>query len=167
MRRHGKSGVAGFALVMGSALVLALGACSSDSGSASGGATASTSASGSGYTDVVQVAGMAGELSDPRLNGEVTNDPQCELTEVGDRTIGYCTVTETMTNDGGTWEGGCTGTTTWTVTEPEHMHDFDCTLVGAGGYLGLRYRYNIVGGDGPWEITAGRVESFPASPSAS
>jgi hypothetical protein len=117
----------------------------------------------------VEVSGTAGELSDPRLNGDTTSDPQCVYTEDGDRTIGYCTVTQTKTNDGGTWTGGCTGTVTFTVTDPEVMHDFDCTLVGAGGYLGLRYRYNFVGGDeeaGPWEITAGRVESFPASPSA-
>ena len=116
------------------------------------------------------MSGTAGELSDPQLNGDTTSDPQCVYTEDGDRTIGYCTVTQTKTNDGGTWTGGCTGTVTFTVTDPEVMHDFDCTLVGAGGYLGLRYRYNVVGGDeeaGPWETTAGRVESFPASPSAS
>jgi len=79
---------------------------------------------------------------------------------------GDCTVTSTLTNDGGTWEGGCTGTTTWTVTEPEHMHDMDCTLVGAGGYEGLRYVFSIAGAEGLWALT-GQIESLTGSPAAS
>lgn len=166
MRRLGQSGVAVLALVGCSAVGLALGGCSSDSDSGIG----SASASGVGYSDVVQVTGTSAsppdsalEASDPRVSGKYTNSPECELIPDGGRTIGYCPVTSTMTNDGGSWEGGCTGTTTWSVTEPEHMHDFDCTMVGSGGYLGLRFRYNIRGGDGPWEMT-GQIESFPASP---
>jgi hypothetical protein len=175
MRRRGKSGVAGFALVGCSALVLALGGCSGDSGSAT--ASNSASAGGGGYSDVVQVTGTStllggttwkAESSDPRLNGESTSDPQCEFTEHGDRTIGYCTVTNKSAGDGpGGWEGYCTGTTTWTVTEMEHIHDFDCVLIGTGDYAGLRFREHIGGGDAmPWEFT-GQIETFPASPSAS
>ena len=160
MRWRGKSEVAAVALVACSALSLALGGCSSGSDS--------------GDSDIVQVTGTStqteditwtNEASDPRVSGEATNDPDCEYVEDGDRTIGVCMVTSKMSNDGGTWEGGCTGTTTWTATEPEHMHDFDCTWVGGGGYLGLRYRFNIAGGDGPWEFT-GQIEPF-ASASAS
>jgi hypothetical protein len=176
MRRRGKSGVAGLAWVECCALVLALGGCSSDSGSGSG--SASTAASNdSGYSDVVHVTGTSTRIeginwledaSDPRVSGDSTADGQCgEMIEDGNRTITFCTVTSTITNDGGTWEGGCTGTATWTVTEPEVMHDFDCTLVGVGGYLGLRYRYNTQGGDedsGPFQTT-GQIESF--TPSAS
>ena len=70
----------------------------------------------------------------------------------------------TISNDGSTWEGGCTGTTTWTVTEPEHMHDMDCTLVGAGGYAGLRFVFTVTGGDvDPWQMT-GQIEPATASP---
>jgi hypothetical protein len=47
--------------------------------------------------------------------------------------------------------------------DPGRRHDFDYTMVGSGGYLGLRFRYSIRGGDGPWEMT-GQIESFPASP---
>lgn len=176
MRKRGKSGVAVLALVGCSAAGLALGGCS-DSGSGSGSESASESAGGGGYSDVVQVTGTSTftggidwimEASDPRVSGDSTADPQCgEMIEDGDRTTGFCTVTSTITNDGGTWEGGCTGTVTWTATEPDVVHDFDCTLVGAGGYLGLRYRFNSLAGDeeaGPSAIT-GRIESF--TPSAS
>ena len=70
----------------------------------------------------------------------------------------------TIINDGSTWEGGCTGTTTWTVTEPEHMHDMDCTLVGAGGYAGLRFVFTVTGGDvDPWQMT-GQIEPATGSP---
>jgi len=176
MSRHGKSGVAGFALVMGSTLVLALGGCSSDSDSG-GNDSGSASARGSGYSDVVQVTGTStllggtnwkAESSDPRLNGESTSDPQCEFTEHGDRTIGYCTATNKSAGDSPEgWEGYCTGTTTWTVTEMEHIHDFDCVMIGTGDYAGLRFREHIGGGDAmPWEFT-GQIETFPASPSAS
>lgn len=171
-RRRRKSGVTGSALVACSALVLALGGCTNDSASDSG--SASESGSESGYSEVVQVSGTSTqtrgitwttEASDPRVSGDSENDPNCELTEDGDRTIGICTATSTLTNDGGAWEGGCTGTTTWTLTEPDHIHDFDCTMVGTGDYLGLRYRFNIGGGNAmPWEST-GQIETFPTSTS--
>ncbi len=175
MRRRGKSGVAVLALVACSAIGLALGGCSSDSDSDSGSASASPSLGG--YSDVVQVTGTSTQIgdgitwtteaSDPRLSGEVTNDPSCEMTEDGDRTIGFCTVTSTSSNEGGSWKGYCTGTTTWTVSEPEHIHDFDCVMVGTGDYAGLRFRDRIVGGEAmPWEFT-GQIETFPASPPAS
>jgi hypothetical protein len=152
------------ALGVCAAVGLALGGCSSDGDSSRAEA------------DVVQVTGTStntggitwvNEFSDPRVNGHTTNDPQCEYTDDGDRTTGICTATSMTTNDGGTWEGVCTGTTTWTVSEPEHMHDIDCTWVGAGGYEGLRFVFNIKGGDGPWEITTGQIEPFTASPAAS
>ena len=180
MGRRGKSGVAVLALVGCSAVGLAVGGCSGgSSGSSGNGGSSSSSGSGISYAEVVQVTGTStrsgaggstwkSEASDPRVSGDRTANPQCEMTGDDQRTIGFCTVTNTITNDRGTWEGGCTGTVTWTVTEPETMHDFDCTMIGAGDYLGLRYRYNIQGGDedaGPWSFT-GQIESF-SPPSAS
>lgn len=145
------------------AVGLALGGCSGQGDS------------GSEQVDVVQVTGTStqtgdiawvNEFSDPRVSGQATNDPECDFTEDGERTIGTCTVTSTISNDGGTWEGGCTGTTTWTVTEPEHMHDMDCTLVGAGGYAGLRFVFTVTGGDvDPWQMT-GQIEPVTAAPRA-
>ncbi len=86
------------------------------------------------------------------------------MTQDGERTIGYCMSTNVSNSDGaGSREGGCTGTTTWTVTEPEHIHDFDCAMIGTGDYLGLRYTSHMTGGNGPWEMT-GQIETFPASP---
>ncbi len=72
--------------------------------------------------------------------------PERPLTPAGSGSPDARAGASTITNDGGTWEGGCTGTTTWTVSEPEHKHDMDCTLVGAGGYEGLRFVVNIKGG---------------------
>lgn len=164
MRRRRKPGAAVPAVVGCSAVGLAFGGCSSDSDSGSASA---------GYSDVVQVTGTStqidgitwtAEASEPRVSGEGTNDPSCELTEDGDRTIGYCTVTSASTNDEASWKGGCTGTTTWTVTDPDHIHDFDCTMIGTGDYAGLRFREHISGGNAmPWEFT-GQIETFPASP---
>ncbi len=162
MRGLGKNRKLVIAWGMCAAVGLALGGCSGEGDS------------GSVEADVVLVTGTStqtgditwvNEFSDPRVSGEATNDPQCEFTEDGERTTGTCTTTSTISNDGGTWQGGCTGTTTWTVTEPEHMHDLDCTMVGAGGYQGLRFVFTIKGGDvEPWQMT-GQIEPITASPS--
>lgn len=45
----------------------------------------------------------------------------------------------------------------------EHIHDFDCILIGAGDYRGLRLMQRIGGGDTmPWELT-GQIETFRAA----
>ena len=89
--------------------------------------------------------------SDDRVTftGEVALE-RCEFTfdEAEGRTVGQCTATTTVTNEGGGWEGTDTGTTSWTTTEPEHMHVFDFDYVGTGGYEGLRYFGITTFGDG-------------------
>jgi hypothetical protein len=131
--------------------------------------------SGSEQVAVVQVTGTSTqtgditwlhEFSDPRVSGEATNDPHCVFSEDGERTTGTCTVTSTISNVGGAWDGGCTRTTTWTVSDPEHLRDMDCTLLGAGGYAGLRFVCTLMGGDvDPWQMT-GQIDPVTASPTA-
>ena len=97
------------------------------------------------------------EVSDSRVSGIAESDPNCEFTEDGDTTIGVCPVSATITNDGGTWEGTCEGTTTWSTSEPAQVHDIDCTFLGTETYEGLRYLEHLEGTDFPWSIT-GRIE---------
>ena len=96
--------------------------------------------------------------SDERVAGTNRYNPECELSKVGDTTTGDCSFPITLTNDGGTWEGTCEGTTTWSTSEPAHVHKFDCTYLGTSDYEGLRYVVHVEGsGDYPWPTT-GRIE---------
>ena len=97
------------------------------------------------------------ETSDDRVSGIAETYIVCEFTEDGDVTVGDCAGPSTVTNDGGTWEGTCEGTTTWSTTEPDHVHSIDCTYLGTGAYAGLRFREHLEGVDFPWTIT-GRIE---------
>jgi hypothetical protein len=97
------------------------------------------------------------ETSDDRVSGIAEIDVSCELTENGETTIGDCSGPATYTNEGGTWEGTCEGTTTWSTSEPAHVHIFDCTYRGTGEYAGLLYREHFEGTDYPWTIT-GMIE---------
>ena len=101
-----------------------------------------------------------GTSSDDRLVGVYTLEVECDITENGDTTIADCSGPNTLTNDAGTWEGTCEGTSTWTTTEPEHVHIMDCTYLGTGDYAGLRFIQHLEGTSYPWAYT-GRIE--PAS----
>ncbi len=75
----------------------------------------------------------------------------------GESVIGDCWRTLVITNAGGTWDGTFTGTTTWSLSEPDHVHMIDSTHIGTGDYDGLRLVSLTEGTDYPWTIT-GRIE---------
>ena len=97
------------------------------------------------------------DLSDERLDsaGETINS--CDITEDGETTLGECRGTSVLTNDGGTWEGTFTGTTTWSTTNPAHVHDMDFVFVGTGDYEGLQFVATMEGTGFPWNVT-GQIE---------
>ena len=95
--------------------------------------------------------------SDDRLVGTSELTIECDRSEDGGTTIAECAGPITLTNDGGTWEGTCEGTSTWTTSEPAHVHVFDCTYLGTGDYQGLRFVQHLEGIDYPWPYT-GRIE---------
>ena len=94
-----------------------------------------------------------GTSSDDRLVGTYELQIECDISEDGDTTIADCTGPITLTNDGGTWDGTCEGTSTWTTTEPDHVHVFDCTYLGNGEYAGLQFSQHLEGIDYPWAYT--------------
>jgi len=98
-----------------------------------------------------------GTSSDERLVGTYKLQVECDISEDGDTTIADCTGPITLTNDGGTWDGTCEGTSTWTTTEPDHVHVFDCTYLGDGEYAGLQFIQHLEGIDYPWPYT-GAIE---------
>ncbi|MGB9358839.1 MAG: hypothetical protein WCC01_09800 [Acidimicrobiia bacterium] len=98
--------------------------------------------------------------SDPRAAVEWVNTVDCDFTVNGEQTVGDCLGTATGTNDEGTWEGTFAGTTTWSGTSPAHLHVFEQTATGSGGYAGLTYVTTIEGSDFPWSLT-GRIETTP------
>jgi hypothetical protein len=98
------------------------------------------------------------DLSDERVNGDLETVMDIEITVEGDRTTGLLTITSiTITNDGGTWEGSGQGTSTWTKTEPAHVHNIDFTLAGTGDYEGLQFTFHVEGVNYPWDLT-GTIE---------
>ena len=96
-------------------------------------------------------------LSDERLDsaGETINS--CDITLDGETTLGECRGTTLLTNDGGTWEGTFSGTTTWSINNPAHVHDMDFVFVGTGEYEGLQFVATMEGTDWPWNVT-GQIE---------
>ncbi len=98
--------------------------------------------------------------SDPRAAVEWVNIADCDFTVNGEQTVGDCWGTTTGTNDEGMWEGTLVGTTTWSGTSPAHVHVFEQTATGSGGYEGLTYVTAIEGTDFPWSLT-GRIEPTP------
>ncbi len=125
-----------------------------------------------GSSEVVEVSGSTGvqtgqsgdtdifddnSSSDDRLVGVIELTIECESSEDGDTTIAVCTGPVTLVNDEGAWEGTCEGTSTWSTTEPDHVHDFDCTYLGTGDYDGLRFVQHLEGIDYPWPYT-GQIE---------
>ncbi|MCB2176725.1 MAG: hypothetical protein KQH57_13010 [Actinomycetales bacterium] len=97
------------------------------------------------------------DTSDARATGPGEAVLSCDMTEsataAGWSVVGECWGTRSVTNDGGSWQGTFTGTTTWSSDSPIHVHNLDGVLRGEGDYAGLRYRLRIVdGADGPWQL---------------
>ncbi len=82
----------------------------------------------------------------------------CDFAEDGESVIGDCWGTSVITNAGGTWDGTFTGTTSWSLSEPDHVHVLDATYIGTGDYAGLRLVIRVGGTDYPWAMT-GRIEA--------
>jgi hypothetical protein len=94
-------------------------------------------------------------VSDERVAGDYEYVADIDFQEDGDACVGYFTGTETMTNDGGTWEGTVEGTMTWDgpADTANTVYDIDRTMLGSGDYDGLKYSYKLYGTDFPWELT--------------
>jgi hypothetical protein len=96
-------------------------------------------------------------VSDPRVSGTGPVIVDCTFTDDGETTVGQCTGTNAMSSDGGSWEGTFSGTTSWSTSEPDHLHVLDITYLGSGGYDGLRLVGTLTGYDWPWTFV-GRIE---------
>lgn len=72
-------------------------------------------------------------VSDERVAGDYEYVADIDFQEDGDACVGYFTGTETMTNDGGTWEGTVEGTMTWDgpADTADTVYDIDRTMLGA------------------------------------
>ena len=104
------------------------------------------------------IRGTLTGLSDDRVNGDIEALLDIDFFVEGDRTTGLLSLTSVIiTNAGGTWVGTGEGTTTWTRTDPEHLHSIDHTLLGTGDYEGLQLTYHVEGVDYPWDLT-GTIE---------
>jgi len=76
----------------------------------------------------------------------------------GETTVGVISGTVVISNEGGTWEGTLSGTSTWTTTNPAHMHVLDGVFLGTGNYEGLRLLVRNEGTDTARLTTTGRIE---------
>ncbi len=110
---------------------------------------------GDGFRDAEYDCTM--NLSDQRLDSEGETITSCDITEDGETTLAECRGTTVLTNDGGTWEGTFSGTSTWSTTNPSHVHDLDFVFVGTGEYEGLQFVATMEGTDYPWNVT-GQIE---------
>jgi Tfp pilus assembly protein PilW len=110
---------------------------------------------GMNFRDAVYECTM--DVTDERLVGVAETVNSCDFTEDGEVTLGECDGTSVITNDDGTWEGTFTGTTTWSDTEPAHVHHIELVFVGTGAYDGLRFVAEMDGTGYPWTVT-GQVE---------
>lgn len=111
---------------------------------------------GANFRDAVYECTM--DLTDERIEGVTETVNSCDFTEDGEVTLGECEGSSVITNDGGTWEGTFTGTTTWSETEPAHVHHIELVFIGTGDYDGLRFVAEMDGTNYPWAVT-GQVES--------
>jgi hypothetical protein len=98
-----------------------------------------------------------GTYTDQRVSGRAWYSIECDFTEIGETTIGECSGSATRFTDGGTWEGICEGKITWSTSNPDHVHVFDCTYWSTWDYKDLLYIEHLEGIDYPWSIT-GRIE---------
>ena len=96
-------------------------------------------------------------VSDERVAGDYEYQAAIDFEEDGETCVGSFTGTETMTNDGGTWQGTVEATMTGTgdadTPGEAWVYDINGTLLGSGDYDGLTYTYNLYGADDPWELT--------------
>ena len=92
-----------------------------------------------------------------KLAGRTELAIECDITEDGDTTVADCSGPNVITNEDGIWNGTCEGTSTWTTSEPDHVHVFDCTYLGSGDYDGFRFVQHMEGIDYPWPHT-GQIE---------
>ena len=98
------------------------------------------------------------DVSDERLAGEIETVVSCDFSVDGETTLGECVGTSAVHNDGGAWGGVFSGTTTWSDSEPAHVHEMQQVYLGTGDYEGLRFVGTLRGTDFPWEVT-GQIES--------
>ena len=96
-------------------------------------------------------------LSDERVSGTGPAVLRVDFSVDGDTTVGVISGTVVISNEGGTWEGTVSGTTTWTITDTAHMHVVDGVYLGSGGYEGLRFVMTNEGTGFPFTST-GRIE---------
>jgi len=97
-------------------------------------------------------------LSDERVSGSGPAVARVDMSVDGDTRVGQISGTVVISNEGGTWEGTVSGTTTWTTINPAHAHDMDAVYLGAGGYEGLRFVMTNEGVDMSDLTTTGRIE---------
>jgi hypothetical protein len=97
-------------------------------------------------------------LSDERVSGTGPAVATVDVSVDGDTTVGQISGTVVISNEGGTWEGTMSGTTTWTTTNPVHMHVMSAVYLGTGGYQGLRFVMTNEGTDTSHFTTTGRIE---------
>ena len=95
--------------------------------------------------------------SDERFSGDTYNVVTCDFSVDGETTLGECWGTTTVQNERGAWAGIISGTTTWDLGDPAHVHVMNLDYLGAGDYEGLRFKGVITGTDFPWTIT-GTIE---------
>ena len=96
-------------------------------------------------------------LSDQRVSGTGLAVLKVDMSLDGDTRVGQISGTVVISNEGGTWEGPVTGTTTWTLANPAHMHVMDAVYLGSGDYEGLRFVMTNEGTYSPY-TTTGRIE---------
>ena len=111
---------------------------------------------GMSFRDAVYECTM--DVTDERLVGVTETVNSCDFTEDGETTIGKCEGTSVITNDGGTWEGTFAGTTTWSTTEPTHVHHMDLVYIGTGDYDGFQFVAEMDGYAYPWDVN-GQIET--------
>ena len=97
-------------------------------------------------------------LSDERVSGTGPAVASVDVSVNGDTTVGQISGTVIISNEGGTWEGTMSGTTTWTPPNPAHMHVMDAVYLGTGDYEGLRFVMTNEGTDTSHFTTTGRIE---------
>jgi len=98
------------------------------------------------------------DVSDERLAGEIETVVTCDFTVEGETTLGECHGTSAVHNDGGAWGGVVSGTTTWSDSEPAHVHEMQQVYLGTGDYDGLRFEGTLSGTGFPWTVS-GQIAS--------
>lgn len=109
-----------------------------------------------GAVNLGQVAAGNWETSDERLNGEDEVVLSCGIYAPSQNDqvyVGQCWGTDKLTTEGGIWEGFTFGTSTWSKSNPSHVHELITVLYGTGDYEGLAFVGRLTGVDPPWDLT--------------